>query len=205
VSTVSCNTPDEPFAQKSVRRTPVRSSSHGGSAVFFRLDARLLAGVDIPGRIFRIVSRHYLLPYEEKPEALRATHARRPDRREGTDAKDHNVFRVARIYRSPRFPRPRSSLRLVSPAAVPSPGRGRTCRARFSRRFLCVQRKSVYLRHHRIGPRPKSYIHWPVRPCTEPDVRRSSGHASRDTDCPRFMVGIARHPRDDAGPYMETI
>jgi hypothetical protein len=43
------------------------------------VDARLSAGVDVPRRIFRIVSRDHPLPYEKGPEAFRSTDEWGPD------------------------------------------------------------------------------------------------------------------------------
>ncbi len=58
------------------------------------------------------------------------------------------MFFASLVYRPPCFLRTRSSLRVVSHAAVRGPGRRRACSARLPRRFFRVQRKSVYLRHH---------------------------------------------------------
>jgi hypothetical protein len=51
-------------------------SCRGGAPVYSGVDTRLLAGVDVPGRIFRIASGDYPLPHKKGPEALRATDER---------------------------------------------------------------------------------------------------------------------------------
>ena len=56
-----------------------------------------------------------------------------------------------------------------------------------------------------LTPNQKCDIDWPVRARTAPDVHRSPCYASWHTDSARFVVGIARHRRDDACAHMETI
>ena len=89
--------------------------------------------------------------------------------------------------------------------AVCGAGGGCADSDRLARDFYRIQGKYLYLRDHRIGPRPKSHINWPIRAGPAPDVRRSPRDACRHTDCARFVVGGARHRRDDTRADMETV
>ena len=58
---------------KIIRRPSGPSAGHGWAAVYSRGDSRFLAGLDVPGRIFCIVSRDHRLPDEKGSKAPRAT------------------------------------------------------------------------------------------------------------------------------------
>jgi hypothetical protein len=91
-----------------IRRPSGSSAGHGWAAVYSRGDSRFLAGLDVPGRIFCIVSRDHRLPDEKGSKAPRATNERRTFCRERTYSKTHNALRIARIYWPHCFPRTRS-------------------------------------------------------------------------------------------------
>src|ERR1035437_6651876 len=108
------------------------------------MDVRLLAGVDVPGGIFRAVSRDHSLSHEKGSEAPGAADAWGTDRREGADSENHHGFHVAGIYRPHRVPRTRSSLRMVAHDAVCGAGRGCAGSNRLARHFSRLQGKYFY-------------------------------------------------------------
>ena len=83
--------------------------------------------------------------------------------------------------------------------------RRRPGRARLPRRVFRVSAKQLHFRDHRIGAGPKGHFDRALRAGAPSDVRRSSRHASRHTDCARLDVGVAGFRCHSAGAAMEAV
>src|SRR5712671_4137613 len=139
---------DEESEYKGARRTPVALPRYGGAAVSSSMDPKLLAGMGISCRFFRIVPGDHPIPDEKRSEAPGAPDEGRTGCREGEEPEDYNVVGVCRFCGPDCFPRTRSSLRMVSRAFISRPCRRRACRNRLPRHLFRVQKKYVYLGHY---------------------------------------------------------
>ena len=186
-------------------RAAAAFSGDGGAGVYSAMDVRVLAGLGVPRGLFRSICRDHALSDQTRSAASGATDERWSGGREAAGAKDHHVAYVAGICGAARHPGAGSALRVVSHAALGCARRRRPGRARLPRRVFRVSAKQLHFRDHRIGAGPKGHFDRALRAGAPSDVRRSSRHASRHTDCARLDVGVAGFRCHSAGAAMEAV
>jgi hypothetical protein len=196
---------DEHPEPKGVRRAAIAFFDDGSVAVRSGMDTGLLAGVDVPYRLFRRVCHDHRLFGEKRSGAFAPADERGTCRREGAGSENHHVFRVAGIYRSAGDPRARSPPGVVPYAALLGAGGRWAAGAGLDRDLFCLQGKYLHLRYHRTGSGPESHFHRPLCVGASPDVWRRLPHAARHPRGARVMVGRAGLRRDHTRGDMEVI
>ena len=146
------------------------------AAVRAALDARLVAGLAVPGRLFRRLARPDARSGQARSGTPRAAHEGRAVGRGAAGAEDHHDLRLARLLRPAADPRLRPPLRLVTSAGYCRARRQRADGARRLRESGASSARTASPRRASSSARrPARHLDRPLRAGAPSDVHDGAG------------------------------